>query len=134
MDCRATLSMNRLLLLAVGCGLLVGRTSVRHGRLKSALQKPEPANTRFKGSVRYRAGFGGLAMTNGLLQLRKKHAGKTKAAEVAHAHRVQFADQMVALMLYHPRVKTFHRALNRVSILVKSGVTNARETWHHTAQ
>src|ERR1035437_5570889 len=38
MDCRATLSMNRLFLLAVGCGLLVGRTSVRHGRLKSTLR------------------------------------------------------------------------------------------------
>src|SRR5665647_1221867 len=40
MDCHvaALLSMNRLLLLAVGCGLLVGRTSVRHGRLKSTLR------------------------------------------------------------------------------------------------
>ena len=35
----------------------------------------------------------------------EKHLGEAKLREITHAHRIQDAREVVALMLYHPRMK-----------------------------
>src|ERR1035437_8380628 len=69
-----------------------------------------------------------------VLQLRKKNAGKSKFSEVAHTHGVQLANQVVALMLHHAGVEALHRALERITVLIKTVVANAGKSGHHATQ
>ena len=59
----------------------------------------------------------------GIIKSRKQHLGIPKAREVADTHGVKHANQVIALVLYHPRMKALDRAVNRLTFFVKALVT-----------
>ena len=68
------------------------------------------------------------------VQAGKQHLGEAEAREVAHPHRVQLADQVVALVLHHAGVKAVGLARDRVAVGVETGVADAPVARHHAAQ
>src|SRR5690242_5071773 len=51
------------------------------------------------------------------IQPRKQHLGETEAGEVAYAHRIQNAGQVVAFMLHHARMEVLDFAHDGLAVL-----------------
>ncbi len=67
------------------------------------------------------------------LFVRKQHLGKTETAEVADAHRIQHADQMIAFVLHYASVKAFDAAIDRITVWIVALVAHPYITQHHAA-
>ena len=50
----------------------------------------------------------------------KQHAGVAEAREIADAHRVQRADQVIAFVLHYPRMKTLGLSLDALPLRVEA--------------
>ncbi len=66
--------------------------------------------------------------------LGKQHAGEAELAEVADPHRIQRADQVVALVLHHAGMEAVGHALDRLALQIEAAVADARMARHHAAQ
>src|SRR6185503_2034713 len=58
---------------------------------------------------------------------REQRVVEAEAGEIADAHRIEHAVQMVDLVLHHAGVKVLHVALERVSVRVEPGIAQALE-------
>src|SRR5438094_6219200 len=64
----------------------------------------------------------------------KQNVGIPEQAQVAHAHRIENAVEMIAFVLDDAGVESRYLAQNRPALRIESGVTQAREAWHLAAQ
>src|SRR6185437_2882251 len=66
--------------------------------------------------------------------LGKQHIDETELRKIGDARGIQPPDQVVALVLHHPRVETFGRAVDRRAARIHALVTDQRMPAHHPAQ
>ena len=76
-------------------------------------------------ACRQRRERSGASVVVGRIQAGKQHLGVAEAAEVAHPHRVEHADQVIAFVLHHPGMKAVGDAVDRLATLVAAGVADA---------
>src|SRR6185369_15207522 len=65
------------------------------------------------------------------IELGKEHAGEAEAGEVADAHRIERADEVIAFVLDDARVEALGLALERPPLDVDAAIADAREARHH---
>src|SRR3546814_8523546 len=63
-----------------------------------------------------------------------RSVGESETREVAHAHRIQHAVEMIAFMLDDTRVKPFRVALDRLAFPIETAILQLPIAWHHAAQ